>query len=104
MSEFDDAISDGFDAAVELFGSTITCNGKSAPCVASSQPKSFALRDSGLWETGMVIVEMKRADFTALGIADRSVVEHDGRKFKVFTIDTDPADPCVRLTLKPHNK
>ena len=116
MSDFYDMLDEGFvefeEQITDAAGDPIEVeyNGLSRPCVPASSAQQKELRDSGLFEQGMVLVEMRRVNVTALGLKfgtnDRAVVQYSDppnakRSMKVFVFDNDPADPCQRLTLKP---
>jgi hypothetical protein len=101
MGEFSDIFEEGFDEVAEEAPSTIAHNGLTATCVAGNSLASKELRDSGLWAEGSVVVEMKRTEFSRLRLADRLVVTLDGKKRQLFVIEDDPADPLLRLHLKP---
>jgi hypothetical protein len=54
-----------------------------------------------LWEQGSRVIEMTRADFTRLKLADRANVTLAGGRMQIFVIEDDDADPTIRLHLKP---
>lgn len=104
MSEFDDLISSGFAEMLEQLGVPITCSQQTAKCIPGNARIERELRETGLWQAGMVVIEMQRTDQTRLGIADRVHVEFDGAMRKVLAIESDAADPCVRITLHPSHR
>lgn len=115
MSDFHDLLSEGMgemlaqstDAAGDAI--EIEYEGLARPCVPATSPRSKEARDSGLWEQGMVMVEMLRTHVAELGLAvgthDRAAVLYGPptarRPMTVYVFDDDPADPCLRLTLQP---
>lgn len=115
MSDLNDLLSEGMgemlaqstNAAGEPI--EVEYNGIAKPCVPATSPRSKELRDSGVWEQGMMMVEMLRTDVAAMGLAigtsDRARVLYGPRSarraMKVYVFDDDPADPCLRLTLQP---
>lgn len=111
MSEFYDMLADGMDELLDQMedkdgGKVMLKYGtSSAPVIPAGQQKISEARRNGLWETGDVLVEMKRNDFERLKLEDKAVVKYGPREasMKVKIIDDDPSDPAVRLTLKVHN-
>lgn len=115
MSDFNDLLAEGFaavrDQSTTAAGAAVEVefNGIAKPCVPATSPRSKELRDSGVWEAGMVMVEMLRTDVAAMGLTiggnDRAAVNYGPpsarRAMKVYVFDDDPADPCLRLTLQP---
>lgn len=104
MSQFDALLSRGFDVMTATMGVTLTYNQLESKCIPSSQPVTREQRDSGFFEAGMQIVELKRTEKVRLNLVADSVVKVAGKPMKVKTIDDDEADPCVRLTLRPHRE
>ena len=108
MAALDRLLSAGFGFVLATTTApTLTRDGKSAPCVTTPLARSKEMRDAGYWPKFHLIAELTRADFLRLGIADRSVVEfrdaekaRAGVKLNVIGIEDDPADPCIKLTLK----
>ena len=107
MATFDDLLTLGFDELLEATNApTITRKGHSARCVSTPITSSKELREEGYWPKFGAIVEVLRADLIPLAIVDRSVVTFASTDpavsllLKVIGIEDDPADPCVKLTLK----
>jgi hypothetical protein len=101
MKRFDALLARGFGAMTAAIGVDLVFGTLTAKCIPASQPLRRDLRDSGPWTSGMQTVELKRSDFTRLGIEMKGVVRIAGKPMKVTVIDSDEADPCVRLTLIP---
>jgi hypothetical protein len=107
MSEFDDFMAEGAATSMDTIGrvtvrrGTVVVGG-----VVGSVHSQRRLQDAGVWSDADVALEVERADFVLLGIADRTTIEIEalaktiGRFFYVAGIDPDPHDPCVLLALK----
>lgn len=106
MSAFDDLLGRGFDHLVGVTAApTLSKGAITARCVCTPIGHSKELRDAGFWPKFHGVAELRRADFQALGIADRTQLTYrDGHgqtlSLKVIGIEDDAADPCVKVTLQ----
>lgn len=111
MAAFDSILARGFAKLLAVTAApTLTAkNGAVARCVSTPVARSKEMRDAGYWPKFGAIAEITRADFILLVIDDRSVLTFraagepatsPGVQLKVMGIEDDPADPCVKLTLK----
>jgi hypothetical protein len=101
-SEFEELMEEGFAEAMAVIGSTnIRCGQVTKGCIAAPFKMTREQRDSGFWQEITTTVEVSRADFLELKIADRSTVTVGGRKMTVRTFEEDPHDPTARIFLKP---
>jgi hypothetical protein len=101
MSEAFDLLEDGFDIlAEEFFPCTLTKGANSAKCVGADVVEVKAMMDSGYDLDFDTAVEIKRAYFIELGIAQHDTVSLDDQEFTVKAIQRDKSDPCIRLGLK----
>jgi hypothetical protein len=105
--DFSQLMAEGFAAMLDATNApTITRKGHSARCVSTPIASSKELREEGYWPKFGAIVEVLRADLVPLKVVDRSVVTFASTDpavsllLKVIGIEDDPADPCVKLTLK----
>lgn len=98
------ALTDGIDAAfatlADLAGTSLTVGAVTKTVILSPVSQSRDLRDSGLWAEATSVAEIKRADFIALSIADRTVCTVAGKSMRVVKIDDDPSDTIVRVGLR----
>lgn len=89
-----------FEVMLELCGQAIVGeNAISRDCVIGSLKQDLALRNAGTVKKEWGQATMRRTDFVALAIEDRSLVTTGGRALKVRDIEDDPADPLVRFRL-----
>lgn len=109
MKNFDKLLSAGFDLMVAATSApTLTRDGHTVNCVTTPLAASKELREAGFWPKFNMIAELKRTDYQTLSLADRSVVffrqagdtTSAGVALTVIGIEDDPADPCVKITLK----
>lgn len=105
--DFSDLMAEGFGELLDATNApTITRKGRSARCVSTPIAKSVEMREAGYWPKFGAIVEVLRADLLPLAVVDRSVVTFTSTDpavslmLKVIGIEDDPADPCIKLTLK----
>lgn len=90
-----------FDEQAALSSSSLVCNGKSATVISSPTIHSRRLTETGYLPGDVSSFEIKRVDFVALNIHDKSDVMLDGKKFRVLVIDNDQGDAIVHLDLGP---
>lgn len=107
MADLDELLEEGFGQMLDATNApTITRIGHSARCVSTPIATSKEMRDEGYWPKFGSIVEVLRSDLTPLAVVDRSVIRFRSTSpavdllLKVIGIEDDPADPCVKLTLK----
>ena len=101
MSILGDITAEAFDALSALAGQTIT--GPTAvakTCVLGSVRQDQALRETGYRQQDTAAATMRRTDFVACALIDRSLVTVAGRSMKVRDIEDDPADALVRFRLE----
>ena len=104
MSAFSDFVAEGFALMAEQCGTPITVGEVTRSCILSPFIQTREARDSGFWDNATSTAELLRTDAELLGLTIENggtVVSVNGRAMCVVGIDDDPADPCVRVHLRP---
>lgn len=104
MSEF----TDGFDEVYDILAdatcgqeSAITCGTVTKGGILGPFIQTKAARNSGYVSDATNTAAIKRANFVALGISDRSVLKIGARVMKVIRIEDDDCDTIVLVHLNP---
>lgn len=107
-SDFDDFLTEGFEAMLEQTGAEVVGpNGQAANCVPGPLLRSKQLRASGLMPEIESTIEIFRTDAQRIGIldgegapVDRAQVQMSNAVFQCMLVEDDPADPAIRVHLK----